>query len=426
MSGRSAITPLALDWIDTEIDAQQDELIRLCQDLVRIPSPNPPGDTTGVARYIKDRLNRSGIPFQEHLPRPENPILVSTLGSGSPRLVLNGHLDVFPVPDPGAWSGDPYSGALQAGQLCGRGASDMKAGVAAALGVFLLFARGGVHLDGSLVLTLVSDEENGGRWGTQWLLERFPELRGDACLIGEPTGWQTPAVGEKSPLWIKIRTHSPARHGAYSDGRDAVWQLARLVLAIQELHEAAYAVQGPIAPLAAELARRERESGSGNEWWLVQPSVNFGCIQGGVKVNVAPASAELFLDVRVPFGTSASHIIGELRRRIAGSGVEADMEIVLGEDENPNYSSLESPFWDSLRRAVIATSGQEPRPRLTPYLSDGRLYRKYGVETVLCGPQDYGMGAENEHIVVADYLNVVRIFAHTAANFCRITRQEAG
>jgi len=283
-----------------------------------------------------------------------------------------------------------------------------------------LFARSKVRLDGTLVLTLVSDEENGGRWGTRWLLEGFPELRGDACLIGEPTGWLTPAVGEKSPLWVKIRTCSPARHGAYSDGRDAVWQLARLVLAIQELHDVCYEVQGSIAPLAAELARRERESGSGNEWWLTQPSVNFGCIQGGVKVNVAPDSAELFLDVRVPFGTTASHIIGELRRKIAETGVEAEVEIVLGDDENPNYSSLQSPFWETLRRAIVSTTGQEPQPRLTPYLSDGRLYRKYGVETILCGPKDYGMGAENEHIVVDDYLKVVRIFAHTAAAFCGI------
>jgi len=417
------VTLAAHHWIATEIDAQQDWLIRLCQDLVRIPSPNPPGDTVTVARYVKGLLKGSGIPFQEHLPRPENPILVSTLGSGaSPRLVLNGHLDVFPVPDPDGWNLDPYGGVLEHGKLFGRGSSDMKAGVAAALAVFLLFTRLNVRLDGTLILTLVSDEENGGRWGTQWLLERFPELRGDACLIGEPTGWLTPAVGEKSPLWVKIRTCSPARHGAYSDGRDAVWQLARLVLAIQELHDVCYEVQGSIAPLAAELARRERESGSGNEWWLTQPSVNFGCIQGGVKVNVAPDSAELFLDVRVPFGTTASHIIGELRRKIAETGVEAELEVVLGEDENPNYSSLQGGFWETLRQAIVSTTGQEPQPRLTPYLSDGRLYRKYGVETILCGPKDYGMGAENEHIVVEDYLKVARIFAQTAADFCGITR----
>jgi len=413
----------ARNWALEAIEGRKDWFVSLCQDLVRIPSPNPPGDTTRVAKYVIALLQERDIPFREYLPRPGNPILVASIGTGlSPKLTLCGHMDVFPVQDPSEWSTDPYGGFLEDGKLYGRGSSDMKAGVAAALGTFLMFVEEKTQMDGTLLLTLVSDEENASTWGARWLLSNVPEVRGDACLIGEPTGYLTPVIGEKSPLWCRLRTSGEQMHGAFSDGRDAIWQMAKAILAIQTLNDLSYSTKGEVAALVAELMSKGKESSGGWRWSLTRPSVNFGTFRGGAKLNLSPGSAELELDLRVPFGATPGELLGELEGVLSAAGVQAEVEVIFGADEAPNFTPWDGDFMQTFRQAVRTSTGQEPQPLLMPYLSDARVYRRHGVQAVLCGPRDYGMGGADEHIEVEEYFHILRIFAQTAVDYCGIRR----
>ena len=419
---QSAIVDPELEaWVTGMVSERADWFVGLCQDLVRIPSPNPPGDTTRIASHVKGLLVERGIPFHEYSPREGNPNLVAKLGTGnSPTLSLNAHLDTFPVVDPADWTFDPYSGQVHQGKLYGRGSADMKAGLAAALGTVLMMAEEGVTLSGTVSLSMVSDEETGSKWGTWWLAENVPGVLGDACLIGEPTGPLTPVIGEKAPLWVRVTTYSRPMHGALSNGYDAVWQMARAIVAIQTLSGLVYTPPKEIAALVAEFKRKEREAGSGNDWWLDQPSINFGRISGGVKVNVVPSSCELELDIRVPFGAASAELLDELHRRLAEANVQAKVEVVMGTSDNPNFTSIEAPFLHLVRETIRGVTGNEPQFVLAPYFTDGRVFRVHGVPTVACGPRDHGMAGPDEHIVVDEYIEIVRIFALTAAAYCGV------
>ena len=178
-----------------ELRKRQAELFALCSRLVQIPSENPPGDTSALASFIKEYLAALRIPVEWHEPMAGRPNLVATLGSGSPNLVLSGHLDEFPA-GPG-WTRPPFSGAIEDGRVWGRGAGDMKAGLAVALMIASVVRELEAPLAGRLTLAFASDEETGGAWGTQWLLDNVAAVRGDACLIGESSGTWSAGIGEK-------------------------------------------------------------------------------------------------------------------------------------------------------------------------------------------------------------------------------------
>ena len=119
-------------------------------------------------------LDREGIAHRTEAPQAAHPNLIASFegGAGPGRhLVLNGHLDVFPVGDRAAWARDPWSGEIADGRVHGRGTVDMKCGTTALLFVFAYLYRLRAELPGRVTLTVVSDEETGGKWGAAWLIE---------------------------------------------------------------------------------------------------------------------------------------------------------------------------------------------------------------------------------------------------------------
>ena len=150
----------------------------------RIDSQNPPGDTTAIVEAIEAVLDTAaGIEHRRVVGREPAVNLVARVRGAGPgrRLVLNGHLDTFPIGE-ARWSHPPLGAVLEDGRIYGRGACDMKAGVAALVLAFVTLAEFRDAWDGELVLTLVGDEETGGRWGTQYLLANVEEAVGDAML----------------------------------------------------------------------------------------------------------------------------------------------------------------------------------------------------------------------------------------------------
>ena len=117
------------------------------------------------------------------------PNIVATFDAGQPgkHLVLNGHIDVFPVADDGrGWTQDPWGGELVDGKIYGRGVADMKCGTSASIWTYFYLPRHQERLKGRLTLTAVSDEETFGPYGARYLMEHHPEVHGDALLNGEP------------------------------------------------------------------------------------------------------------------------------------------------------------------------------------------------------------------------------------------------
>src|SRR5438045_103518 len=149
---------------EAELRACFGSVAELCAELIRTPSPNPPGDTTAVANLIERRLaTKSAITVRRVIAKERTVNLIAKLSGERPgrRLIVNGHLDTFPVGNSERWTVDPLGGVMRDGRIYGRGAGDMKAGLAAAVFTALLLAEHRHALAGELVLTLVGDEETG-------------------------------------------------------------------------------------------------------------------------------------------------------------------------------------------------------------------------------------------------------------------------
>jgi len=144
------------------IDSVNDDngLVELLAELLKIPSDNPPGDTTAIAAFISDYLKSYGVDVEVIVTKPGIANIVATIGEGDTHLVLNGHLDTFPAEVGEEWTIPPYSGLVKEGRIYGRGAGDMKGGLAALLYCFAKISQ--TSFNGRLTFTGTSDEEIDG------------------------------------------------------------------------------------------------------------------------------------------------------------------------------------------------------------------------------------------------------------------------
>jgi acetylornithine deacetylase/succinyl-diaminopimelate desuccinylase-like protein len=165
------------------------------------------------------------MPYKIIAPQPGCPNIVSEFTGGKgpgPRVVLNGHIDAFPVgPNTDGWNRDPYSGDVVDGRIHGRGVVDMKSGTASLVIAFAALYEQREELRGSVVLCAVSDEETGGRWGTQYLIKQDRERwGGNVMLSSEPSG-MTIRFSKKGTLRISGVVRTKGAHGAYLNLRFA-------------------------------------------------------------------------------------------------------------------------------------------------------------------------------------------------------------
>ena len=274
-----------LKWIDDD----RDTIVGFLCDFVRAKSPNPPGDTTLAAAHVTRFLEAKKLPFRVIAPQPTMPNIVGAFDTGRPghHLVLNGHMDVFPV-DPTGWTVDPWGGELIGEKIFGRGACDMKCGTTASLFTFLYLHELRHTLHGRLTLSVVSDEETFGPWGARYLVEHHPEILGDCCLNGEPSSRHTVRFGEKGPLWLRFHVRTPGAHGAYTHASASAVGITAQV--IGELHRLEDIAPPRISNLSAALDQAadvlDTAYGPGAARIIQRVTVNPGLIQGGLKVNM--------------------------------------------------------------------------------------------------------------------------------------------
>ena len=409
-----------IGWIEGERERQVD----LLQSLTRIDTSNPPGDTTAAAELVARFLADEGISWRTEAPRPEMPNLISPfVGRREGRhLVLNGHLDVFPAGDRSAWSRDPFSGDVVNGRVHGRGAVDMNCGTTA-----LLFAHAYLHrlrneLPGRATLTVVSDEETGGRWGSGWLTEDCgDEVLGDCVLNAEPSGVGTVRFGEKSMLWLRFTIEGPGGHSAYPHtGASANRLAARLVRDLEAIES-----KTPDEPSVVRdaldrpevRAAIEASLGTGAAQVMRRVSVNVGTIRGGTSINMLPAKCVLDVDFRLPVGTSRD----EVRREVASiagrhSGVRFE-ELDTGNIE-ANWSDPGHEMVGHLvRNAQTGPAGVRPQPVVGLGGTDTRFWRARGVPAFVHGCSPAGMGAADESVGIEEFHHVLRTHALAAFDY---------
>src|SRR5438067_8288861 len=192
--------PQETTGVITHVD--RGEVVDLTAALVRMDTRNPPGNERPAADLCRQALEPFGATFDEVEPAPGRTSLLATVGTpgdGRPTLIVNGHLDVVPINE-AQWTRSPFGAEIDNAErrMYGRGTADMKGGIAAAICALSTLQRAGREPACNLVFHLVADEERGGALGTAAMVDAGL-IRGDACLVPEPTGLNV-CVAERGML----------------------------------------------------------------------------------------------------------------------------------------------------------------------------------------------------------------------------------
>lgn len=399
------------------IEQDRDEIIEFFRGFVRVKSPNPPGDTRDAAAYIGKFLSTQGIEYRTVSPKDEFPNLVASFEAPQRgrHLVLNGHIDVFPV-DPVGWTKDPWGGELVDGKIYGRGACDMKAGTSASIFTYRYLHCIRDKLKGRLTLTCVSDEETFGPWGARYLIDNCPEVLGDCLLNGEPSGTHTIRFGEKGLLWIGFNIESPGAHGAYAHLSDSATKIAGHLIADLELltglpAKPPHNIEQAMAQAAQAV---DQAMGAGAAEIVPEVTINIGMIKGGLKINMIPGKCRVEVDIRLPLGIEKQAIMQELRKILVRYPQVTVEEINF---TPPSYCDPYGEMVEILQRNVKQLSGMTPTPIVSLGGTDARLWRYRNVPAYVYGPPPTGMASYDEYVRVDDYLHVVRTHVLSAYDY---------
>lgn len=400
-----------------------DEIADWALRLVRAPSPNPPLATRVVAEEAAAIL-RAAVPGADlslHDAGSGVINLVARLQGTGPgrRVVFNGHLDTYPVGDRSFWTRDP-AGVIEGDRLYGRGAADMKGGIAASIGAFAALATHRHAWPGEAVLTLAGDEESMGPSGTRWLLDHVAHAAGDAVIIADAGSPRVLRFGEKGFLWIDIEASGRAAHGAHVHlGENAVERLLEALTRLRTL--SILPVAAPAVVLAAIVRSRaisEPLSGVGEAAVLGRLTVNIGRIEGGTSTNLVPSSARAGADIRLPVGVSVATVEQALASALDLPGITYR---VLRRFE-PNHTDPGSELVRRCAAAAREVVGADVAVNMRVGGSDARWFRMAGVPTVVYGPTPHGMGGPDEWVDITELGQVARVHALTALDLLTASR----
>lgn len=412
------------------IERDTQKHIELLQSLIRTASPNPPGDTREAIEVVRRYLDSHGIPNKLITPKAESPNLVSVLhGEGNTRngcfdrsLILNGHIDQFPVGDAKQWQRDPYSGDVEGGYVHGRSGVDMKAGTAASVIAFVYMHQLRSQIAGRCTLEVVSDEETGGRWGTRYLLEDdgSEEWRGDCVLIGEPSSLDTIRFGEKGTLRLDFNATAPAAHGAYTHRSEGAIRIAsRLIERLVALEKVDFGMDEDIKrhmeqPDVRKVADEIMWEGAADAMLFL--SVNIGTIQGGEKINMIPSECTFAADIRVPIGVESKAVLESIDCILEDfSGVSYSVRenhSHSAEHSDPNHELVEL-----IQNNARALRGRTPLAICSLGATDCKHFRAHGIPAFAYGPHPRGMAERDEKVSVEDFLDTVKVHSLTAWDY---------
>jgi len=389
-------------------DALQDRPLELLQRLLRFDTSNPPGNERECIEWIKGLLEALGCEVRILAQQPERPNLIARIaGRGeSPPLLLQGHVDV--VAARGEWQHGPFDGELADGYVWGRGALDMKGGVAMMLAAFMRAKASGAPPPGDVILCLLADEEAGSPLGADFLVSEHAELfDGVRYSIGEFGGFTMDVAGrrfypimvaEKQICWTRATVRGPAGHGSMPIRGGAMGKLGRLLQRLdsrrlpvhvtpvaRSMIEAiasdvpatlAVPLKGLLVPtLTDRLLDAFGERGRIFDP-LLHNTISVTIVQGGEKVNVIPDSLSLELDCRLLPGFTPEQVFAELR---ALSGVELEFEIV---QHDPVSGEPDMALFEKLAGTLRELDAEaKPIPMLLPGVTDGRFFSRLGIQT---------------------------------------------
>jgi acetylornithine deacetylase/succinyl-diaminopimelate desuccinylase-like protein len=385
------------------------DVVELLRELLRFDTTNPPGNEAACVAHVQALVEGAGVETRIVARDDSRPNLVARVrGAGeAPPLLLYGHVDVVTTAGQ-EWTRPPFGGELADGWLWGRGALDMKGGVAMMIDAFVRAARSEITPRGDVILAVLSDEENGGAYGAHFLAQEHADLfDGVRHALGEFGGARISIggksfypiqVAEKQICWLKGVVHGPGGHGALGVRGNAIGKLGRILARLDSgrlpvhvtpvahawIEAMAEALPRPqslllrslLDPRLAEVTLRAPVAQLRLLDRALRNTVSATIVRGGEKINVIPSQVEVELDGRLLPGFAPDDIIREVETLV---GLDLELEVVQ-HDAYPAHSDLSQL---GLLGDVLRELDPEaiPVPMLQVGVTDGRFFAAIGIQT---------------------------------------------
>jgi len=352
--------------------------LSLTQDLLRLNTINPPGNEEPCAHLLGKLLEDAGFSIRYHSFGPGRVSVIAGIGGSAQRapLCFTGHIDVVPLGAAG-WSKDPFAAETDSGKLFGRGASDMKSGVAA----FAVAAiRMAPHLTrtAGLEVVITAGEETGCE-GAFHLVQDRALGRAGAVVVGEPTS-NYPFIGHKGAFWLRATTTGVTAHGSMPEkGVNAVYKAAHALTALES-----FRFQNPPHPL------------------MGQATLNVGTVRGGLNINSVPDRAEIAIDIRTVPTVDHQLLLSELKRQLGG-----DVELETLMDLEAVYTEPDDPWLQSVFDVMTPILGARPQQRVATYFTDAAALKLayQNPPTVILGPGEPQMAHQTDEYCVVERID---------------------
>jgi acetylornithine deacetylase/succinyl-diaminopimelate desuccinylase family protein len=352
---------------DLSPHVDRERLVSRLATLVQAESENPPGNEASVGVIAADFCEELGLKVEVHEAVTGRPNVIARWEAGEgPTLAFCSHIDVVPAGDPSLWEVEPYGASIKDGRLFGRGSSDAKGPIAAALEAVAILKAAGWEPRGTLELELVSDEESGGFKGAGWLVDEGI-VHPDLAIVGEPTMLRV-VRAQRGIAWSRITTKGVAAHGSAPErGVNAIDHMGAV---IKELLSSVPDIDHPV---------------------VGGPTLNIGTIHGGAKVNIIPASCVIEIDRRTIPGETNEDVIAQFeaaveRARSIYPDISAEIEIV--DSGSPFELPADAPLVKTMVDAAMQATGREVEIIGFRGASDARFLAEAGADVIVFGPGD--------------------------------------
>ncbi len=442
------------------IDEKKKEFIQFLKELIQINSFNPPGNEKDVAIKIQSYFDKFGIKSEIFSFEHNRANLFASLNNNysNKNLLYNAHMDVVPPGMESEWDHPPLSGHSTTQRIYGRGATDMKGGLAAMVIAFTLIKQLDIKSKNNIIFNAVADEETGGKLGTEWCINNILKkrlIKVDFTIIGEPSGiFPQPKVvilGEKGRFVLKVVTNGISSHSSTPFlGKNAITMMSEIINSLTNFEDELLSIK-EIKPsmtqaeleanLASAFPNQDDFQKFLSENPYLKPFLNsiskftqsLNMINGGIKDNVIPDQCTSLIDIRLLPNQTPEITIRAFKNLITKLGYEIRDSPVGNPEDVFVYLEVikasEASFWDEWKESSLLRNFSsiieriyklKPIKMLFPASSDAHFLRNSGYcpETILFGPGN-GMKAHttNEWVSIDDFINSIKVYSLFAHDF---------
>jgi succinyl-diaminopimelate desuccinylase len=394
-----------------KIDKMKEQIIEFHQQLVQIPSENPPANYKKISKFTEKKFDEFGLKT-----KVKRKNVIGEMGGGNePSLIFYGHLDTVEAFK--GWSKDPFGGELIDNKIYGRGSSDDKSCVTAELFAAKALLDLDINLKGKLSVAAVVDEETGGLRGAEYLLSKNI-LKGDACLLGDAPA-DNPIGYTGGAIFATFTIEGKQAHGMnhpdvpkpYRDehsGINAIQRMVKLMNFLLELKSELNEIPTNY-PMPPGCPSRVSD-------------INLAEIHGGNKISTVPEKCYLHTSINTipekkvePIKKRIEDFIEKMREEDPSLDITVQMPIVF----EPGLVEMDSKFVKVVQDSIQAIYNEKREFATFIPTTDAHWFQEKGIETILIGTirPENKVHAPDEFVYIEDLINLTKIYALTALNY---------